>query len=146
MKTGWGIVQDLVAKVAAVHEPDDPDAGARAAADPESWWEARFGEPLGYSRLLAEAAPTPAARQALLAGYFEPADGEDAGKQPTAAHRALARLVKRGSIKVILTTNFDCGGAAGPRVLDVGHSGSGVGRKPVLQFPVPELVGDAGDP
>ncbi|MGW5353427.1 SIR2 family protein [Streptomyces sp. NPDC004031] len=107
VKTGWGIVQDLVGKVAAVHEPDDPDAGAQAAADPEAWWEARFGEPLGYSRLLAEAAPTPAARQALLAGYFEPADDEDSGKQPTAAHRALARLVKRGSIKVILTTNFD---------------------------------------
>lgn len=107
VKTGWGIVQDLVGKVAAVREPDDPDAGARAAADPEAWWEDRFGEPLGYSRLLAEVAPTPAARQALLAGYFEPADGEDAGKQPTAAHRALARLVKRGSIKVILTTNFD---------------------------------------
>jgi hypothetical protein len=107
VKTGWDIVKDLVAKVAAIHEPDDPHAGAAAAAAPESWWEAKFGEPLGYSRLLAEVAPTPAARQALLAGYFEPEAGADGGKEPTAAHRALARLVRRGSIRVILTTNFD---------------------------------------
>ncbi|MFI9587831.1 SIR2 family protein [Streptomyces sp. NPDC052236] len=107
VKTGWGIVQDLMSKVATVHDPDSPDAGAAAAADPEGWWEKKFGEPLGYSRLPAETAPTPAARQAVLAGYFEPADGEDSGKEPTAAHRAIARLVKRGSIRVILTTNFD---------------------------------------
>ncbi|MFF5846352.1 SIR2 family protein [Streptomyces massasporeus] len=107
IKTGWGIVQDLVSRVATLHDPETPGAGEAAAADPEGWWQEQFGEPLGYSRLLAEAAPTPAARQAVLAGYFEPADGEDGGKEPTAAHRALARLVKRGSVKVILTTNFD---------------------------------------
>ncbi|WP_344343627.1 SIR2 family protein [Kitasatospora putterlickiae] len=108
VKTGWGIVVDLVAKVAAVHEPDDPQAGVRAAAAPETWWEETFGEPLGYSTLLEHAAPTPAARQALLAGYFVPEDGEEAtDKAPTAAHRAIARMVKRGSFRVILTTNFD---------------------------------------
>jgi hypothetical protein len=44
------------------------------AADPEAWWEDQFGEPLGYSRLLAEVAPLPAARQALLVlqQYFVP--------------------------------------------------------------------------
>ncbi|MEW1829317.1 SIR2 family protein [Streptomyces sp. NPDC088196] len=107
IKTGWGIVKDLVSKVAILQNPDTPDAGIAAAADPEGWWREQFGEELGYSRLLAEAAPTPAARQALLSGYFEPEDGEDVGKEPTAAHRAVARLVKKGSIKVILTTNFD---------------------------------------
>ncbi|MFG2440842.1 hypothetical protein [Streptomyces sp. NPDC048508] len=90
IKTGWGIVQDLVGKVATLHDPDTPGAGAAAAADPETWWREQFSEPLGYSRLLAEAAPTPAARQAILAGYFEPDDGDDVGKQPTAAHRSLA--------------------------------------------------------
>jgi hypothetical protein len=107
VKTGWGIVQDLVSKVAAAVDPDDPGAGLAAAADPENWWEKQFGEPLGYSNLLARVFPLPASRQAALAGYFEPEDGEDTGKEPTAAHRALARLVQRGSIKVILTTNFD---------------------------------------
>lgn len=104
VKTGWGIVEDLVSKIAAVREPDDPEAGMRAAVDPEKWWEEAFGEPLGYSTLLEHAAPSPAARQALLDGYFVPEDGD---KAPTAAHRAIARMVKRGSFRVILTTNFD---------------------------------------
>ncbi|WP_406490491.1 SIR2 family protein [Streptomyces sp. NBC_01604] len=106
VKTGWGVVQDLVGKVAAVHSPDNAEVRAAAMADPERWWEDNYGEPLGYSGLLAAVAPMPAARQALLAGYFEPEDDED-DKGPTAAHRAIARLVKRGSVKVILTTNFD---------------------------------------
>ncbi|MFD5317531.1 SIR2 family protein [Streptomyces sp. NPDC127098] len=108
VKTGWGVVEDLVGKVAAVRDPDNPDARAEAMADPAKWWESNCDEPLGYSRLLAAVAPKPASRQALLAGYFEPEDGDDdAGKAPTAAHRAIAQLVKRGSIRVILTTNFD---------------------------------------
>ncbi|MFD0261084.1 SIR2 family protein [Kitasatospora indigofera] len=108
VKTGWGIVVDLVAKVAAVREPGDPQAGVQAAADPEKWWETTFGEPLGYSTLLEHAAPTPAARQALLDAYFVPTAGEETtDKVPTAAHRAIARMVKRGSFRVILTTNFD---------------------------------------
>lgn len=107
VKTGWGIVEDIVGKVAAVREPDSPGARAEAMADPEKWWEANTSEPLGYSALLAAAAPKPASRQAMLAEYFEPEDGQDDSKGPTAAHRAIAQLVKRGNIRVILTTNFD---------------------------------------
>ncbi|MFJ3861920.1 SIR2 family protein [Streptomyces sp. NPDC090085] len=107
VKTGWGVVQDIVGKVAAVRDPGNPDVRAEAMADPEKWWEANSSDPLGYSALLAAAAPKPASRQAMLAGYFEPEDGEDNSKGPTAAHRAIAQLVKRGSIRVILTTNFD---------------------------------------
>lgn len=77
-------------------------------ADPEKGWEAHCGEPLGYSALLGAVAPRPASRQAMLASYFEPTDGDEAdAKGPTDAHRAIAQLVKRGSIRVILTTNFD---------------------------------------
>ncbi|MFD9419491.1 SIR2 family protein [Streptomyces goshikiensis] len=107
VKTGWGIVQDVVGKVAAVRDPDNPDARSEAMADPEAWWEANTSEPLGYSALLAAAAPLPASRQAMLAKYFEPEEGQEDSKGPTAAHRAVAQLVKRGSIRVILTTNFD---------------------------------------
>nr|WP_011113221.1 SIR2 family protein [Streptomyces rochei]BAC76597.1 hypothetical protein [Streptomyces rochei]BAK19913.1 hypothetical protein [Streptomyces rochei] len=107
VKTGWGVVEDIVGKVAAVRDPDNPGARAEAAADPEKWWEANTSEPLGYSALLAAAAPMPASRQAMLAEYFEPAEGQEGSKGPTAAHRAIAQLVKRGSIRVILTTNFD---------------------------------------
>lgn len=108
VKTGWGIVEDLVARIATVHAPDNPQAGAQASADPEGWWAENFTSPLGYSSLLEEVAQTPAARQALLDPYFVPKDGEEAtDKAPTAAHRAIARMVKRGSFRVILTTNFD---------------------------------------
>ncbi|MFH9605602.1 SIR2 family protein [Streptomyces rochei] len=107
VKTGWGVVADIVGKVAAVRDPDNPDARTEAMADPEKWWEANTSEQLGYSALLAAAAPLPASRQAMLAEYFEPEKGQDDTKDPTAAHRAIAQLVKRGSIRVILTTNFD---------------------------------------
>jgi NAD-dependent SIR2 family protein deacetylase len=40
---------------------------------------------------------------------FEPsvAEVESGDKAPTAAHRAIARMVRSGSIKVIVTLNFD---------------------------------------
>jgi hypothetical protein len=108
--TGWGIVQELVRRAAAAHAPDDSGAADAATADPEAWWGRNGdGQPLGYSNLLVALAPTPAARQALLAGFFEPDedDAEAGRKVPSAAHRAIAQLARRGLIRVILTTNFD---------------------------------------
>lgn len=108
--TGWQIVTDLVRRTAAAKFPDDTGAADAASADPEAWWlEHGDGEPLGYSGLLESLASTPAARHALLAGYFEPTPEElEAGlKAPGAAHRAVAQLVARGTVRVVLTTNFD---------------------------------------
>lgn len=108
--TGWGVVQELVRRSAAASDPDDPAAADAAAADPEAWWSAHGdGQPLGYSNLLAALAPTPAARQHLLADFFEPGeeDTEAGSKVPSAAHRSISQLVRRGFIRVILTTNFD---------------------------------------
>lgn len=108
--TGWQVVVDLVRRAAAATHHDDPAKVDAAAADPEAWWnEHGDGETLGYSSLLGSLAGTSAARQALLAGYFEPseADQEAGSKQPTPAHHAIASLVARGAIRVILTTNFD---------------------------------------
>jgi hypothetical protein len=54
-------------------------------------------------------APTQDERRALLQGYFEP-DEEDRAegrKEPTAAHRAIARLCSKDYVWVIVTTNFD---------------------------------------
>lgn len=110
IKTGWGIVQDLVRQAATAADPADAGAGAAAAEDPEGWWEEHGEGPLGYSGLLAELATTAAARQNILKSYFEPqpdATGEMAAISPGAAHRAVAQLVLRGSVRVILTTNFD---------------------------------------
>jgi hypothetical protein len=108
--TGWQVVADLVRKAAAAQTPDDPDAADVAGADPEAWWvEHGDGQALGYSALLNALARSPAARQALLAGYFEPSedDREQGRKVPTVAHHAIAQLVARGAMRVILTTNFD---------------------------------------
>jgi hypothetical protein len=105
--TGWGVVSDLIRKVAALQ---GEQAAAEADADPEVWWSGQgFGEPR-YDTLLENLAPSVAARRDLLHGYFEPANDEERSrgiKMPTAAHHAIAELVRRGQIRLILTTNFD---------------------------------------
>ncbi len=101
---------DLIRRAAVATSPDDDAAVEAATTDPDAWWaEHGDGKPLGYSNLLGALARTSAARQALLAGYFEPSeeDREEGAKTPTVAHRAVAELVARGSVRVILTTNFD---------------------------------------
>ena len=100
--TGWEITLDLVRKLAALHG-DNPDPA------PESWYHEKYGKNPDYSDLLDQLTRTPAERQQLLRGYFEPneQEREDGLKQPTEAHRAIAALAAQGYIRVILTTNFD---------------------------------------
>lgn len=107
--TGWGVVGELVARVAAAANPADPEAARDVADDPEAWWSTHGQGELGYSALLASLAPSAATRQGLLAGFFEQSDEdrEMGRKEPTPAHRSLAKLVERGSVRVIVTTNFD---------------------------------------
>ncbi|WP_217134115.1 SIR2 family protein [Leucobacter chinensis] len=107
--TGWGVVRDLVRRVAATANKSDDDAAQSAWDDPEGWWKEHGEGPLGYATLLQALAPTPAARQGLLADFFEPNEEEqqEGLKQPTRAHLAIADLVKRGYVRVIITTNFD---------------------------------------
>ncbi len=100
--TAWEIRQDLIQRVATA-------AGEGELDDPEAWWAAQNSGTSGYDDLLAALAPTPAGRRDLLRGYFEPNDDErDRGeKVPGPAHRAVARLVTAGKVKVVLTINFD---------------------------------------
>lgn len=100
--TGWGIVCDLVTRVAKMHGEDVGD-------DPAGWYEKRYGKEPDYSELLAEVARSPTERSNLLRSYFEPTDSERTQglKSPTRAHRALARLAKGGFIRTFITTNFD---------------------------------------
>lgn len=109
ISTGWEIVQHLVQKAAAALYPNDAESLALAESDPEAWWAEHGKGELGYSSLLAAVAPLSAARQGLLAEYFVATDEDRANglKIPTAGHRAIADMVKTGSIKVIVTTNFD---------------------------------------
>jgi hypothetical protein len=100
--TGWEIVQDLIRKLAALK-------GAGSSADAETWYRTVFGREPDYSEILDEIAKSPAERMQLLRGYFEPSEQEreEGRKLPTAAHRAIAQLIAKGYVQVVVTTNFD---------------------------------------
>lgn len=103
--TGWQIVLELVRKRAAL-------LGEAAAAekDPDAWHVARFGRAPDYSELVTALAPTADLRRNLLEPHFTVLDGvtgERHEHRPTDAHRAIAKLVRRGLVRVVITTNFD---------------------------------------
>jgi len=100
--TGWDIVLDLIKKLAALK-------GETAEPDPEVWYTSLAGVPPDYSDILDEVTKSSAERAQLLRSYFEPTDEERHNRQklPTAAHRAIAKLVAKGYLRVIVTTNFD---------------------------------------
>lgn len=54
-------------------------------------------------------AKAPAERLQLLRGYFEPTEDElgEGRKRPSPAHKAIAQLIARWYIRVVVTTNFD---------------------------------------
>ncbi len=100
--TGWEVVLDLARKLAALQNED-------CEPDPAAWYHHKFGRDADYSELLDAIGKSPAERQQLLRSYFEPTEEEreQGFKQPTHAHRAIAKLVAGGYCRVILTTNFD---------------------------------------
>ena len=100
--TGWEITLDLTRRVGALE-------GAGTQADWAAWHQARFGEAPSYSKLLDALSSTPTERRSILHGYIEPSDTdlETGARQPTKAHHAIARLVRDGFVRVIVTTNFD---------------------------------------
>lgn len=102
--TGHEVLVDLCRRHAvALH------VEAEVAADPVAWYMEQTGATATYDRLLASLTSYPEERVGLLRGYFEPTaeEREQGLKVPTAAHRALAKLVGSGLVRVILTTNFD---------------------------------------
>ncbi|HPJ30098.1 MAG TPA: SIR2 family protein [Methanothrix sp.] len=100
--TGWEIVLDLIGKLAKLEGED-------CEPDPAAWYKDKFGKDPDYSELLDAIARSPAERNQLLKAYFEPDDEErqEGIKLPTAAHKAIAKMVARGYLRVIVTTNFD---------------------------------------
>ena len=100
--TGHAVTIDMIRRYASsIDESAEPE--------PESWFLERTGVEPRYSDVLSALSPTPASRAAILRGYFEPTedDRQVGRKVPSEAHRAIARLVARGTLRVILTTNFD---------------------------------------
>lgn len=102
MPSAWDVQQDLIRRVAAADKAEE-------IGDPHAWYRDRFGQPATYDTLLDTLTSTPYERQMLLRSYFEPDEQErrEGRKQPTAAHHAVARLVAAGSVRIVLTTNFD---------------------------------------
>ncbi len=100
--TGWEVVLELIRKMAHLQQAD-------CEPDPVAWYEAQYGEAPDYSQLLDTIAKSPSERSQLLRSYFEPTEEErEQGlKLSTVAHRAIAKLVADGYIRVIVTTNFD---------------------------------------
>ena len=76
---------------------------------PGEWYKHKYGIEPDYSDLLEQLTKTQEERVNLLKPFFEPEseEQEEDLKKPTKAHRNIAKLVKQGYVKVIITTNFD---------------------------------------
>ena len=101
--TGWEVTLDLIRRIAATMNESE-----ECQNNPEEWYRSRYKGDPDYSRLLEQLATSPAERTAMLARYFDGSgdlDGEPI--QPTKAHIAIAKMVSRGYVRVIITTNFD---------------------------------------
>jgi len=100
--TGWDITLNLVEQVAALR-------GESCGPDRAKWYFNTFSKQPDYSNVLDQLATTPALRQEIIKKYIEPTQEDLASgkKLPTEAHRAIAWLMARGHIRVVLTTNFD---------------------------------------
>ena len=100
--TGWEMTLDLIRRVAVAR-------GIAEQADWAAWYWRTAGQEPNYSTLLEELAFSQEERRSILHRYIEPneQDREENRKIPTAAHHAIADLVRGGYIRVIVTTNFD---------------------------------------
>jgi hypothetical protein len=84
--------------------------GERCEAGEEvAWYAEKFGQQPTYDALLDQVTGFKVERATLLGNYIEPRDEDISSdaKVPQAAHRAIARLVRGGYVRVIITTNFD---------------------------------------
>jgi len=100
--TGWEITLDLVRRAAKLE-------GVVEQSNWTEWYRATHGEEPNYSDLLDSLSSTSTERRSILHSYIEPTEQDlaDGRRVPTTAHRAVARLVQLGFVRVILTTNFD---------------------------------------
>ncbi|MBI2425293.1 MAG: SIR2 family protein [Candidatus Hydrogenedentes bacterium] len=100
--TGWEIIIDLIRQLAAA-------SGDECSESPDLWFRDKYGVKPGYSYILEQVGKKPAERSRILQQYFEPMHDESSkgDRNPTRAHKAIAQLVIRGSVRLILTTNFD---------------------------------------
>ena len=102
IKTGWEIMLDLIQKIAEIAKEKPEDL--------LQWYKQKFdGEDPTYDNLLDRITQKSIDRRNVLSEYFDPTpkDIEEGQRIPQTAHKSIAKLVKMGYIKVIITTNFD---------------------------------------
>ena len=143
--SGWKVEEDLIQQLALTQ-------GVAESEDWHQWYKEAYHEPASYSALLEALVKTSTERVQLMRSFFEPSDEEKeyGWKSPTKAHYAIARLLKAGYIRVILTTNFD-------RLLEKALESEGVTPQvissvgafaqatPIMHSQVPTIVKINGD-
>lgn len=104
--TAWEVLTRLIVDAANLKGEEVAPENA------ERWWAEHMRTDATYEHVLESLAPTQHERQGLLRRFFEN-DPEDVGPNgegaiaPNPAHRCIARLVKLGVVRVLVTTNFD---------------------------------------
>lgn len=100
--TGWEVVLELIRRLGKAQDEDVGD-------DPAAWYLEKYGHEPDYSDLQEKICGKQEERQQLLRQFFEPSSDErkQGLKSPTKAHKAIAKLVANGMVRVIVTTNFD---------------------------------------
>jgi hypothetical protein len=104
--SAWEVLTQLIVDAASLKGDEV------APEDAERWWGKVIGTDATYENVLESLAPTQRERQGLLRRFFE-SDPQAVGPNgegaiaPNPAHRCIARLIKLGVIRVIVTTNFD---------------------------------------
>jgi hypothetical protein len=100
--TGWEITLELIKNIAIAK-------GGAAPANPDQWYLKEYETEPSYSGLLDQLAKSKADRSNYLKTFFEPSEEERIQniKMPSRAHRAIANMVSKKHIRVIITTNFD---------------------------------------
>ena len=97
--TGWQITLDLIEKIKSLDDEANI-IGNKSGDDSIEWYVNKYKKEPNYSEVIKCVAKTSGDRQKVLEEFFT-------NREPTAAHKKIAQLVKAGKIKVIITTNFD---------------------------------------
>ena len=143
--SGWEVEEKLIQKLGV-------SQGVTESDDWHQWYKDKYQQPASYTSLLGEIVKKPTERVQLMKSFFEPTDEEkEVGwKTPTKAHLSIARLAKKGYIRVILTTNFD-------RLLEkafelegitpqvISHEGAISQTTPLVHSKIPTIIKINGD-
>lgn len=144
--TGWEVETRLIEQVAV------SKGNAIEETDAHQWFKEEYGKDASYSYLLEELVKAPTERVQLMKPFFEPTEDEKelGWKQPTKAHKAIAKLAKEGYIRVILTTNFDrlleqAFEAEGVTPQVISHESAIAQATPLVHCKIPTIIKINGD-